>query len=60
VREIRREASYAGSVLPRAHFGLGEAERIDRLEVRWPSGAVSVLTDIEVNRLIVIDEPEAN
>ena len=58
MREIRREASYAGSVLPRAHFGLADAGRIDRLEVHWPSGSKSVLTDVEINRLIVIDEPE--
>ena len=57
LREIRREASYAGSVLPRAHFGLGQATTIDRVVVRWPSGAISMLTEVEVNRLIVIDEP---
>ncbi len=60
VREIRREASYAGSVMPRAHFGLGEVARVDRVEVRWPSGAVSTLADVEANQLIVIDEPEAD
>ncbi|NIM63109.1 MAG: CRTAC1 family protein, partial [Acidobacteria bacterium] len=58
VREIRREASYAGSVLPRAHFGLGTAGTIDRLEVRWPSGATSTMVEIEANRLLVIDEPD--
>ena len=57
VREIRREASYAGSVLPRAHFGLGHAAKVDRVVVRWPSGAVSTLEDVEANQLIVIDEP---
>jgi len=60
VREIRREASYAGSVLPRAHFGLGGAGTVDRLEVRWPSGAISTLEDVEANHLIMIDEPEAD
>jgi len=60
VREIRREASYAGSVLPRAHFGLGDAATIDRLEVRWPSGAISVLTKVAANRLLVIEEAEAD
>ncbi len=58
VREIRREASYAGSVLPRAHFGLGDAETVDRLEVRWPSGRTSEMTRVAARRLIVIDEPD--
>ena len=57
VREIRREASYAGSVLPRAHFGLGDATTVDRVMVRWPLGATSTLEDVEANRLIVLDEP---
>jgi hypothetical protein len=60
VREIRREASYAGSVMPRAHFGLGDVARVDRVVVRWPSGAVSTLADVEANRLIVIEEPEGD
>jgi hypothetical protein len=60
LREIRREASYAGSVLPRAHFGLGDTQVIDRLEVRWPSGVISTLTEVEANRLLVIDEPEGD
>jgi len=57
VREIRREASYAGAVLPLAHFGLDQIDTVDRLEVRWPSGALSVLTDVEVNQTIMLDEP---
>ena len=30
--------SYLSSSDPRVHFGLGDATRIDRLEIRWPSG----------------------
>ena len=32
--------SYQSASDPRLHFGLGHAARIDRLEVRWPSGRV--------------------
>jgi hypothetical protein len=31
--------SYACSSDPRVHFGLGAAERVDRIEVLWPDGA---------------------
>jgi len=39
-----------------AHFGLGDRTRVDRLEVRWPSGQVDVLTDIPVDRKIRVFE----
>ena len=31
---------------PRLHFGLGEATRIETIEVRWPSGHVDRYTDL--------------
>ena len=57
-REITRTASYAGSVLPVAHFGLGQVALIDRLEIRWPSGSRTVDENLESDRLIVVREPE--
>ena len=38
------------------HFGLGTAETIERLEVRWPSGGVGVWRDLPADRLLVVDE----
>ncbi|RMG01891.1 MAG: CRTAC1 family protein, partial [Planctomycetota bacterium] len=32
------------------HFGVGKADHIDRLEVRWPSGTIDVLTNVAVDR----------
>jgi hypothetical protein len=54
-REVRRNTSF-GSALPIAHFGLGEASRVESLEVRWPSGEMTRMTDIEPNRLVVVRE----
>lgn len=34
----RRSSSYASSSDPRLFFGLGNATRVDRIEIRWPSG----------------------
>jgi len=56
-KEIRREASYAGSTLPVAHFGLGSSNYVDRIIVRWPSGAVSVQDSVDADQLLWIDEP---
>ncbi len=45
------------SALP-LYFGLGAAQRIDKIEVHWPSGAVQQLgaTD-KINQLLLIREP---
>jgi hypothetical protein len=37
-------------------FGLGKANRIDRIEVRWPSGAVEKWGHVEANQRIVLTE----
>lgn len=39
-----------------AHFGLGDASLIDRLEVAFPGGAVDVLTDLQVNQTVTVIE----
>jgi hypothetical protein len=39
-----------------AHFGLGQRTRVDRLEVRWPSGQVDVLEDIPADQRIRVFE----
>jgi hypothetical protein len=43
-------------VLPVAHFGLGRAESVLRLEVRWPSGRQTLLRDLPVNQVLTIRE----
>ena len=38
------------------HFGLGQHTRVDRLEIRWPSGQVDVLRDIPADQEIRVIE----
>ena len=38
MRPITRSFGYLSSSDPRAHFGLGDADRVERIEVRWPGG----------------------
>ena len=40
----------------RIHFGLGDAKKVDLVEIRWPSGAVDTLKDLDVKRLYVVEE----
>jgi len=39
-----------------AHFGLGGQERVDRLEIHWPSGEVDAFTDIPADQKIRVFE----
>ena len=43
VRRIMPTRSYLSQVEPVAVFGLGDAERIDRLEIRWPDGETTMV-----------------
>jgi hypothetical protein len=58
-REIRGGRSYLSAHDLRLTIGLGDAPRIDRLIVHWPSGQVSRLENLDVNRPYTIREPVA-
>jgi hypothetical protein len=59
VREVHAGSSYLSSEDPRVHFGLGGAERVRELLVRYPGGAVGRLTDVAADRRIVAPRPGA-
>jgi hypothetical protein len=42
----------------RLHFGLGAANRVDQLTVRWPSGREQVLKGLPVDRVLTLEEPK--
>ena len=58
VREVQSGSSYLGQNDLRAHFGLGTANRVDRLEVRWPSGVTETVTAPPINHVITLREGE--
>jgi enediyne biosynthesis protein E4 len=41
---------------PRVHFGLGAAERVDQLEILWPSGIRQVLANVPAGRIVAVVE----
>ena len=51
-------SSYQSASDRRVHFGLGDAPRAQRVEVRWPSGIVQVLKDVAADRVLEIVESE--
>jgi len=56
IDEVRSCNGYYSASDLRIHFGLGEAKKVDLVEIRWPSGAVDALKDLDVNRLYVVEE----
>ncbi len=45
--EIRSGDGYISSGDPRAHFGLGAAQRAEAVDIRWPSGRLESLGSLE-------------
>jgi hypothetical protein len=58
-RERRSSASYLSVNDPRLHFGLGDATKIDRLEVLWPDGSVEAHENLPARRLLTVRQGEA-
>jgi hypothetical protein len=48
--------SYQSAQDPRLHFGLGQRSVIGQIEIKWPSGAVSKLTNLEADQILAIEE----
>jgi hypothetical protein len=56
-RWINPGASYQSSSDPRAHFGLGAVERIDRILIRWPdSDRVEEFAGRDVNAHLTLEK----
>lgn len=41
----------------RVHFGLGAENRVSKIEIRWPRGAVQELVDVQADLLLRVEEP---
>jgi len=54
--ETRSGGSYLSQSDMRIHFGLGAAQKVDRLEIRWPSGATETLRDVAGGRFYAVKE----
>jgi enediyne biosynthesis protein E4 len=48
--------SYGSSSDQRAHFGLGSATRVDKIEIHWPSGLKQQVTVQRVDQIVTLEE----
>lgn len=54
--DVLSGGSYLSSNDPRVHFGLGSAQKVDGVEIHWPSGTVEKLRLPAVDRIFTVEE----
>jgi len=54
---VSTSGSYQSSSDKRVHFGLGPADSIREIELRWPSGIRQIIKDVKADRIMTITEP---
>ena len=57
-RQVKGGGSFASAQDPRLLIGVGDAERVERVEIRWPSGRRSTLTGPALDRTHRVVEPD--
>ena len=56
-RELAAGSSYLSSEDPRAHFGLGAADRVAQIVVEWPDGTVTTVNDADSDQVLRVERP---
>ncbi|HTG62915.1 MAG TPA: CRTAC1 family protein [Terriglobia bacterium] len=56
IDEVRSGGGYASQNDLRVHFGLGQATKADRIEIRWPSGQVDTLENVASDQVVYVQE----
>lgn len=58
VQEVSGGSGFSSQNQRRIHFGTGQAERAERVEIRWPSGKTQSIDSPTLNQIHKITEPE--
>ena len=54
---VTTAVGYASASDKRVHFGLGSDRAVREIEIRWPSGARQVLSDVPADQVLEVEEP---
>jgi len=60
MQEFTPYRGYASSSQPLLHFGVGDNEVIDKLEVKWLDGTTHLLENIQTNQVLSVKKVDAN
>jgi hypothetical protein len=55
-RYIHGGVTYLSQSDRRVHFGLGDAPKVDRIEIRWPNGESQVVQNVAADRFLEIKQ----
>ena len=56
IREISGGSGYASQASPAIEFGLGGSTLVDTVQVAWPSGVTTVLTNVAADQVLLVNE----
>jgi len=56
-KDVSGGGSFSSQNQRTVHFGLGDVERVEKLEIRWPSGIVQEINSPDLNMNHTIEEP---
>jgi enediyne biosynthesis protein E4 len=56
--QVQSGGSYLSQSDLRIHFGLAQHEKVDKLEIFWPSGKVETLTNVGADHFYILKEGE--
>ncbi|HZJ35242.1 MAG TPA: VCBS repeat-containing protein, partial [Gillisia sp.] len=56
VVELQTTRGYESSVEPIVHFGIGNIQKVDSIQVFWPKGGLQTIYDVEVNQLLEVQQ----
>jgi hypothetical protein len=59
VKAVLSQSSYYSHDDLRVHFGLGEAQQADQVDITWPGGQTQTLKNVEGGRVVTIKEGSA-
>ena len=54
---VTTASSYESSSDKRVHFGLGTADSVREIEIRWPSGIRQMMKDMKADQIMTVTEP---
>jgi len=59
IAEVHSGRGYQSHFGTRLHFGLGERERVERIDIRWPGGDAETIENISSDRLLTVIEGQS-